>query len=403
MLKKSIIRLIAVLLCCYFFGGVRAYAEDPMYAGIKKQALKLRNTDPHVRKPAEWREAIKSLENYAIQGRNQSDAAAALMNAARMRITIADHAGEAEELTRSIEVLEMVVDDYKDSAVADDALSLLGDLYLKQEQPSKAQSFYTRLLEEHPSSDLYEYAKGKLAVIESGTSEGTIRSVKLPQGKGPIIVIDPGHGGEDFGAVGVSGLMEKDVVLDVAFELEKILRAELDARVILTRTADTFVPLQRRMEMANEAGAALFISLHTNASETKALSGFESYYLDAEGDASSKLLAERENSSDGSQVDDISFMISDLIQASKIPESRSLAESIQKNVMTHLSSKWEGIKALKVKKAPFYVLVGAHMPSVLIEMFFIDHPSDGIRLAEKEFRRNIAHGIYLGIRSYSSR
>ena len=219
------------------------------------------------------------------------------------------------------------------------------------------------------------------------------------------IVLDPGHGGDDFGAIGPKGLLEKNIVLTVALELEPLLREKLGAEVYLTRIGDTELSLAERTAMANNVEADLFISLHVNASRRKRAHGLEVYYLDNTNDNSSMKLAERENTtaSAGRLPGDLEFMLSDLIQNAKMDDSIVLAHMVGRAMHRRLSPAWRNVKYLGVKKAPFYVLVGAHMPCILVEMFFVDHAGDAAKLARKDFSHELAYGLYSGIRDYIER
>lgn len=221
--------------------------------------------------------------------------------------------------------------------------------------------------------------------------------------KRPLIVIDPGHGGEDQGAKGVDGILEKNVVLSVSKELEQLLRDRLRAKTFLTRTTDVFIPLADRTKLANDRAADLFISIHANASEYKTAQGMETYYLDNTNEKSSLKLADRENASlnfGPKQNSDLGFIFSDLIQNVKLDDSISLAHHIQNSLTQTLSRYYQGINNLGVKKAPFYVLVGAHMPCILSEISFIDHPLEGKRLGEERYQKLIAQALYEGIRKF---
>jgi N-acetylmuramoyl-L-alanine amidase len=223
----------------------------------------------------------------------------------------------------------------------------------------------------------------------------------LKSKKIPLIVIDPGHGGEEEGAHGVRGVLEKNVVLDISKKMDTLLRNELGVRTFLTRTTDVDIPLEERTKIANDMNADLFISIHANASLTKRASGIETYYLDNTDDRSSLKLAKRENTTKrGGGLDDLSFIISDLIQNAKLDESISLAHHIQNSLYTVLSREYEGVKDLGVKKAPFYVLVGAHMPCVLVEVSFIDHPKEGQLLTTSRYQKVIAWALVDGVRSF---
>ena len=217
-------------------------------------------------------------------------------------------------------------------------------------------------------------------------------------GNSPVIVIDPGHGGVEEGAKGVTGALEKNVVLAIALELESLLKAKSKITPILTRKTDQDISLAKRTEIANSNKADLFVSIHANASITRKLSGVETYYLDNTDDHASLKLAQRENATiEKGNQGDLEFILSDLIQSGKLEESISLAHYLQQNLISNIKKVYPDVKDLGVKKAPFYVLVGAHMPCVLAEVSFIDHPFEGKLLADKKYQKLIAEALYEGI------
>jgi N-acetylmuramoyl-L-alanine amidase len=216
------------------------------------------------------------------------------------------------------------------------------------------------------------------------------------------VIIDPGHGGIDTGAKG-EGIFEKSVVLEVALRAKKILEGEGTFEIILTRDTDVFVPLSQRTSLANEKNADLFISLHANASPKKNAQGLETFYLDTTNDKASRTLAERENASlkfENGTEGDIAFILSDLIQTGKLEDSIKLAHAVHQELKANSRAYWGEAKDLGVKKGPFYVLVGAHMPCILVELFFIDHPVDGKYLADSSFQLSLGQGLAEGIRAY---
>jgi N-acetylmuramoyl-L-alanine amidase len=217
-----------------------------------------------------------------------------------------------------------------------------------------------------------------------------------------IIVLDPGHGGKDLGAEGVGGILEKDIVLAVAKEMRSVLQNTYKMRVYLTREDDRFVPLRERTEFANEIGATMFVSLHANATKRGSASGIEVYYLDNTGDKASRRLAEEENKSLllEEEQSDLSFILSDLIQNAKLEDSITLANRFERETMRYVRSKYPGVSSLGVKKAPFYVLVGAHMPCILMELFFVDNKGDAKLLANPTFRRDLAVGLSQAVSRY---
>lgn len=214
------------------------------------------------------------------------------------------------------------------------------------------------------------------------------------------IVLDPGHGGKDPGAMGIGGLAEKDIVLGIAKKLANKLKREMGVQVVLTRQDDTFVPLEDRIAIANAEEADLFISLHTNASPNPGTRGIETYYLDNTSDEASILLAARENGASRRNISDLQFILSDLTQNSKLEDSITLAHRLQSSLVSRLEQRYGGVKNLGVKKALFYVLVGARMPSVLQELFFITNKKEARTLTQRAYQDAIVEGLYNGIKKY---
>lgn len=214
------------------------------------------------------------------------------------------------------------------------------------------------------------------------------------------IVLDPGHGGKDPGAIGVGGIAEKDVVLAIAKKLAVKLKKEMAIDVVLTRTDDRYVALEDRTAIANSEEADLFISLHMNASHNAESRGLETYYLDNTTDEASIRLAARENSTSRKNISDLQFILSDMTQNMKLEDSITLAHRLQGSLVDGMSRKMPEVKDLGVKKALFYVLVGARMPSVLVEMFFITNKSEGRAMSQDSYQDAMADALLRGIREY---
>ena len=215
------------------------------------------------------------------------------------------------------------------------------------------------------------------------------------------IVLDPGHGGRDPGATGVDGLAEKDIVLRVAKKLAAKLQKDLGIQVVLTRKDDSYVPLENRTAIANAEDADLFISLHMNAAPTADAKGLETYYLDNTTDEASIRLAARENSTSRAQISDLQFILSDMTQNSKLEDSVTLAHKLHGSVIGAMSKKIGEVRDLGVKKALFYVLVGARMPSVLVEMFFITNKTEGRAMGQEANQDAVVDALYEGILNYN--
>lgn len=218
------------------------------------------------------------------------------------------------------------------------------------------------------------------------------------------VVLDPGHGGRDPGAVGVSGDAEKTVTLRLAELLARRLNTDPQIEVTLTRDRDVTVSLEDRAGIANARSADLFISLHANATADGLARGIETYTLNNTDDQATNRLAALENglalTGARGEKGDLAFILSDMLQTGKAKESWSLAEAVQKETTGYLSSRWKSVENLGVKKGPFYVLVGAYMPCILIEVGFLTHPVEGQRLSTRRYQNDLAEGIARGIKKF---
>lgn len=214
------------------------------------------------------------------------------------------------------------------------------------------------------------------------------------------IVLDPGHGGHDPGAVGASGLQEKDVVLSIGLRLRERLREELGLDVVMTRSTDIFIPLEERTAIANKVNADLFISIHANAAPNRNAAGIETYYLNLAKTEKVAQLAAKENGTSLEKVSTLQAILFDLMANYKLNDSAHLAEEVQKSLHKALKEKYPDTKSLGVKQGPFYVLVGATMPSILVETAFLSNVTEEGRLKDPAFHTRAAEGILDGIRSY---
>lgn len=215
------------------------------------------------------------------------------------------------------------------------------------------------------------------------------------------IVLDGGHGAHDPGAIGHKGLKEKDVVLDIVLRLGKLVKDNFpDMDVIYTRDSDFFLSLEERTAVANTKKADLFISVHANASKKKSSEGIETYFLNFAKEERAMEVAARENATTLQGVDEVQTILRDLIVSSKYNESSMLASFVQKNLVDRISREYADVIDLGVKQGPFYVLIGAAMPSILVETSFISNPKEGARLADGKYRQKLAEGIFEGVREY---
>jgi N-acetylmuramoyl-L-alanine amidase len=225
-----------------------------------------------------------------------------------------------------------------------------------------------------------------------------VRALGLKIGR---IVIDAGHGGHDSGTLGVGGIEEKDVVLDVALRLGKLLHDRLGAQIVYTRADDTFIPLETRTAIANKAQADLFISIHANSSSDPSARGVEVYYLNFTSDPDAMRVAARENAVSTESVHELSDLVKQIALKDKIDESRELASDVDTSLFAGLTKGNPGLKNRGVKKAPFVVLIGANMPSILAEISFVTNPTDAEKLEEPVYRERVAESLYAGVARYA--
>jgi len=232
------------------------------------------------------------------------------------------------------------------------------------------------------------------------TSDGQrslVRALGLKVGR---IVIDAGHGGHDSGTLGPGGIEEKDVVLDVALRVGKLLHQRLGAEIVYTRSDDTFIPLETRTAIANKAQADLFLSIHANSSPEPSARGVEAYYLNFTSDPGALDVAARENALSSHSVHQLSDLVRKITLKDKIDESREFAADVDAALYAGLKNGNPGLHDRGVKKAPFVVLIGAQMPSILAEISFLTNPQDAQQLREDNYRERIAESLDAGVERY---
>ncbi len=239
----------------------------------------------------------------------------------------------------------------------------------------------------------------RAAVPTADGSTSLVRALGLKIGR---IVIDAGHGGHDSGTIGADGIEEKDVVLDVALRLGKLLHERLNAEIVYTRSDDTFIPLETRTAIANKAQADLFISIHANSSDDPTARGVETYYLNFTTSPDALQTAARENAVSNQSIHQLSDLVKKITLRDKIDESREFASDVEDSLYTGLQKGNAGLKNRGVKKAPFVVLIGANMPSILAEISFVTNPRDASQLLEPEYRERVAESLYKGVARYEA-
>jgi N-acetylmuramoyl-L-alanine amidase len=241
-----------------------------------------------------------------------------------------------------------------------------------------------------------EVAKPAHRTAAGGTSLVRALGLKLQR-----VVIDPGHGGHDEGTQGPKGLLEKDLVLDVATRLGKLIEDRMGAEVIYTRSDDTFVPLEGRTALANDKKADLFLSIHANSSPTPRVTGVETYYLNFTDSKDALEVASRENASAQKSVFELHDIIQQISAHDKAEESRDFASRMQTALFAFSSRTFTAEKNRGVRKAPFVVLIGANMPSVLVEIGFLSNPREEALLIKPDYRQKLAEALFRGLTKYA--
>jgi len=279
--------------------------------------------------------------------------------------------------------------------------------------PAKAQTSYRAVSTSTPANIVQPSAVPVANIVteEGAMSSGTELSAgAVPGGRRSMarvlglrirrIVIDAGHGGYDSGTLGPGGVEEKEIALDVALRLGHLLQRRLGADVIYTRQIDKFVRLEDRTAMANRAHADLFLSIHANSSSDPDVRGVETYFLNFTGSPDALQVAARENAMSNRSVHELSDLVRKITLSDKIDESREFAADVQASLYNGLASGNAGIKNRGVKQAPFVVLIGANMPSVLAEISFLTNPQDAEELADPAYRERLAEALYRGVAQY---
>jgi N-acetylmuramoyl-L-alanine amidase len=225
-----------------------------------------------------------------------------------------------------------------------------------------------------------------------------------PQNPQPFkIVLDPGHGGDDPGAIGPTGLKEKDVVLKIAQNVRDKIKKELKWDVIMTREDDRFIPLEDRTAIAMTEQGKLFISIHANAAKDRRICGIESFFLGTTSNKDALRLASKENNISSQKVSDLQLILADLKlnDPAKVIPSNNLAECVQAALVNRLQKSLRGVKDLGIKPAPFIVLIGAEMPSILVEVSFISNPLEERLLRDPRYLDVLADAIVEGLKQYT--
>jgi N-acetylmuramoyl-L-alanine amidase len=357
----------------------------------KVQATRKPTTQPIAASvPGRPRERASTPVTVVDDGPGDDDPSAAATNTARAPETrpqpLPSSAGSAHKTTRTM---------HSDDVVGDE--KALGDKDAVSPNAHDRPREGTRPTTPETTPQTPREASREAASIDGQRS--LTRALGLKIGR---IVVDAGHGGHDSGTLGPGGIAEKTVVLDVALRLGKLLRQRMGAEVTYTRDDDTFIPLETRTAIANKAQADLFISVHANSSPDPTARGVETYYLNFTTSPDALEVAARENAVSDQSVHELSGLVKKITLKDKIDESRTFAADVQQSLYTGLEQGNPGLRDRGVKKAPFVVLIGANMPSILAEISFLTNPGDATELRDPAYRQRIAESLYRGVAHYVS-
>jgi len=286
----------------------------------------------------------------------------------------------------------------------DDASARTGDLASNVTRvsvpiPTRTESPSGNEAEPRRTSASPAVANAAAAKRNSSGESSLVRVFGLKLGR---VVIDAGHGGKDTGTVGPNGLMEKELVLDVALRLGRLITERLGAEVVYTRSGDTFIPLEERTKIANDQRADLFISVHANNSGESTATGVETYYFNLTSDKKGLDLATRENATSGSSISDLGDMLHRAVLQAKLEESREFAQKVQQALWVNSARMNNKAHDRGVRQAPFVVLIGATMPSILAEIGFVSNPHDEKLMKRPDQREKIAEALLRGVTQYAN-
>jgi len=382
------------LVCSSFVLAPCASAGTRLFEDLKSEYLLLRNRDPLILNPSKWLSLAQKIEKVGCKRLNNAECDQALFMAATLYVEMAERKSLAnfDSLRHALILLRDISG--RGGEYADDALARACETYLNIKNTKAAESVIQELKLRFPGSEFVAVVSAELERKDTSLRETSVGARVSP---GSVdVVLDPGHGGDDLGAQGYAGLLEKDVTLSIAqLTIGELKRSGITYAV--TRRGDDFLPLSSRTKFANQHNAKLFVSIHANASLRGTNRGVETYILDSNQSANTKLLVEREN---GPEASDLSLMLGDIIQREKRPEALKLGSLIQNHIVLKLRQSGFNTPDLGVKRAPFFVLVGTHMPSVLVEVGFIDHSDEGRKIGTDGYRAAVASALASAIKEF---
>ncbi|MBI2341384.1 MAG: N-acetylmuramoyl-L-alanine amidase [Deltaproteobacteria bacterium] len=347
--------------------------------------------DPEARKLRQsWEKCIDLFERVARQDRRIESGADAKFSLGKLYEELAENSKNQSDWLKAAKEYESFARQYSRNSKADDAYFGAGKIYwLRLNDKANSKRCFSRVVKFYKKGDKAAEANKYLAALETGILPKDADAVSQAGSiqEAVTIVIDPGHGGKDAGAIGPKGTEKKDVTLSLSKKLAEQIKNDIKgAKVFLTRGNDATLTLDDRVKFANKKRADLFISIHANAAVSKKQRGVQTYFLNNASDDAARR-----------QASDLEKIISTMIQNASTEESRILAKSVHHRLVKDLSGKYSGVADQKVRSAMFYVLVGVKCPSILVETSYVSNPKEEARLNNKDYQATIAKAVAKGL------
>ena len=410
--KRRLLTLLCLVLCLLFCVPAQTLAANPPdYERAKAQLERLKEGKPGANS---WQACADAFRKVYDNNPKWYLRVAALFRCGVALEEKARVTKSAVDARNAASVYEQAAKKYPTSALADDALFRAAVVYnelLKDKK--KALVHLEHIARRYARADHAKIAaeyRAKIGGASQNNTEKQSSGIKAPGSTGShmlaaqlglsvrTIILDPGHGGKDPGAMH-NGVVEKDVNLDVAQRLKTILN-KLGYKVYLTRTGNKGISLSERVQFGRRNKGDLFVSIHVNAAENTSISGLETYILDFARTSSASRLAMVENADSG-RLGDMDKILTEILTGARTNESRRLAENIQKSTLSYLKKNGATTRDGGVKGAPFFVLVGSSMPSVLVEVGYCSNKTEASRLKSTKHRQRLAQGLANGIHAYA--
>lgn len=416
--------------------GLLIAAPDPSdaieaeYQAARQCYYALINDPARQKQREHWEDCTRRFLRVESKYPRSQRTADALFSTAKLYEQLFQASKNREDLKDAARTYQSMAKRYDKSRLADDALYRAGVIYWNGfHDKERARDAMGKVLKWHGDGDMAPVAKRFIAQLEAVKGAAPIDAL-LPITPVPIVVatreitapppprnlgtsepqnsspprchiaIDPGHGGKDPGTTGHRGSLEKAVTLSISKRVARVLKKQLACDVSLTRVKDQFVSLDERNSIANRQQSDLFISIHANAAPSPSAHGVQTYYLNNASDDAAQRLAARENTMAGKSLSEVEHIVNTMLQNAFTEESRRLADTVHRALITRLQGKYTEIQDQKVRSALFYVLVGAKSPSILVETSYLSNPREEVRLMNATYQETIAQGIADGVQQF---